>query len=285
MNTDLYLEHLLQPFGIDMAQRIRLVRHQEAGTDMRALKRDGWFEFYQSYQERDVFADCDVLVSFLAGRGSHSILEGVYFVHGCKDPVPTPIPKGYPYPEQANGSKYRYDLKRDSRYDSLCGRIVIDWGKGARSWVQHFRPQTKPVIEVLPSGYVAEFPGYLECVVSYDELNFIVENPAANREWHRMLSATYGIYLILDTETGMQYVGSAYGTQGIIGRWTTYAKTKHGGNKLLLDLLDKQPDAYRKWQFSILQTLPMSMTKNEVIACEQRHKHKLGTRAHGLNDN
>lgn len=285
MNTDLYLEHLLQPFGFDMTHRIRLVRHQEAGIDMRTLKRDGWFEFYQSYQGRDVFAGSDVLVSFFAENGSHSVLEGVYVVRGGKGPVEIPFPKDYPYPEHASSSKYLYDLERDSRFDALCGRVVIDWGKGTRSWVQHFRPQTKPVIEVLPSGYVAEFPGYLECVVSYNELKAIVENPTANREWHRMLSATYGIYLILDAETGMQYVGSAYGVGGIIGRWTTYAKSKHGGNKLLIDLLDKRPDAYRKWQFSILQTLPMSMTKNEVIACEQLHKHKLGTRAHGLNDN
>lgn len=285
MRTELYLEHLLQPFGINMAQRIRLVRHQESGIDMRVLKRDGWFEYYQSYQARDVFADCDVLVSFFAESGSHSVLEGVYVVNGVKGPVQIAPPEDYPYPAHASSSKYLYELERDSRYDTLCDRVVIDWGKGTRSWVQHFRPQTKPVIEVLPSGYVSEFPGYLECVVSYDELKIIVENPTANREWHRMLSATYGIYLILDRETGMQYVGSAYGIRGIIGRWMTYAETKHGGNKLLIDLLNQRPNAYRKWQFSILQTLPMSMTKNEVIACEQLHKHKLGTRVHGLNDN
>lgn len=283
MNTDLYLEHLLQPFSFDMTKRIRLVRHQETGIDMFMLKRDNWFEFFQSYQGRDVFAECDVLVSFLAERGSHSVLEGVYVIDSSQGPVKVSCPDGYPYPEHVAGAKYLYKLKRDSRYDILCGRVVIDWGKGTRSWVQHFRPQNKPVIEVLPSGYMDKFPGYLKCVLSFDKLKTIVENPTTNREWHRMLSVAYGVYLILDTETGMQYVGSAYGAGGIIGRWTTYAKTKHGGNKLLIDLLDKKPDAYRKWQFSILQTLPMSMTKNEVIACEQLHKHKLGTRAHGLN--
>jgi hypothetical protein len=51
------------------------------------MKRDGWFEYYQSYQERDVFADCDVLVSFFAGAGSHSVLEGVYVVNGVEGPI------------------------------------------------------------------------------------------------------------------------------------------------------------------------------------------------------
>lgn len=285
MNTALYLEHLLQPFGMDMTQRIRLVRHQETGIDIRALKRDGWFEFYQQYQGRDVFANCDALVSFFAERGSHSVLEGVYVVRGGKGPAQITVPKGYPYQDHASRPKYLYDLARDPRYDALCGRVVIDWGKAARAWVQHFRPQSKPVVEVLPNGYVTEFPGYLECVLSYDELKTIVKNPSSNREWHRMLSATYGVYLILDTNTGMQYVGSAYGAGGIMGRWADYAKTKHGGNKLLIELTKGQSNACRDWQFSILQTLPMSMTKNEVIACEQLHKHKLGTRAHGLNDN
>jgi hypothetical protein len=138
---------------------------------------------------------------------------------------------------------------------------------------------------VLPKGYVREFPGFLDFILRFDELKGIVENPTAHREWHRMLGSVSGVYLILDNLTGRQYVGSAYGEGGIIARWAQYAKTGHGGNDQLQSLLSVRPTAKSDLSFSVLQTLPLTLTAREVIACEALHKQKLGTRAHGLNSN
>ena len=167
-------------------------------------------------------------------------------------------------------------------YEDLKDRVVIDWG-GARRWDQELRP--KEVIEVLPAGYVREFPGYLDFVLSYDELLQILDNPDANREWHRMLRAMAGVYLIVDTVTGKQYVGSAYGTRGILGRWEAYANSGHGGNAYLAALLAEDPNYARNFQFTILHTLPATLTMREVVRYEVRYKQKLGTRAFGLNAN
>jgi hypothetical protein len=41
----------------------------------------------------------------------------------------------------------------------------------------------------LPKGYVNNFPGFGEVVLSYDKLKKIINNKDANREWHRMLSS------------------------------------------------------------------------------------------------
>lgn len=100
-----------------------------------------------------------------------------------------------------------------------------------------------------------------------------------------MLSSVAGVYLILDTVSGMQYIGSAYGKEGIIGRWEQYARNGHGGNKQLMELLEKDPERITKFQYSILITLPQSMTKNEVINVEMLYKKKLGSRSFGLNSN
>jgi hypothetical protein len=100
-----------------------------------------------------------------------------------------------------------------------------------------------------------------------------------------MLGSVSGVYLILDNLTGRQYVGSAYGEGGIIARWAQYAKTGHGGNDQLQSLLSVRPTAKSDLSFSVLQTLPLTLTAREVIACEALHKQKLGTRAHGLNSN
>jgi hypothetical protein len=176
-------------------------------------------------------------------------------------------------------------LSRDDRFVDLKDRLVIDWGIGTRSWVQNFKPTKKAVVEVLPAGYVKRFPGFLDFVLRYDELRAIVANPVANREWHRMLGSVAGVYLVLDTLTGRQYVGSAYGGGGIMRRWSQYARTGHGGNEQLRALLSERPNAKHDLRFSVLQTLSSSLTSAEVIAYEGLHKLKLGTRAHGLNSN
>ena len=100
-----------------------------------------------------------------------------------------------------------------------------------------------------------------------------------------MLSSVAGVYLILNEATGEQYVGSAYGAKGILARWKDYANTGHGGNARLRALAKANTDAPNRFRFSVLQTLPRTLTAAEVIAHERRHKEKLGTRAHGLNGN
>jgi hypothetical protein len=281
----LTLEHILIPFGFDTSRRTKLVRHQEKGIDVSALHRVGQLEFYQTFQNRPVFADCDQIISFLGGNGTHAIFVGVYNVVGVSGPRAIKLPKTFLFPKMYVSDVYVYDLVRDERFDALIDRLVIDWGAGTRSWVQKFRGGEKEVIEVLPRGYVKEFPGFLDFILRFDELKAMIENPTANREWHRMLGSVAGVYLILDTLTGRQYVGSAYGDGGIIARWAQYARNVHGGNAQLKALLTDRPNARNDLQFSVLQTLSPSLTAREVIAYEQLHKEKLGTRAHGLNSN
>ena len=100
-----------------------------------------------------------------------------------------------------------------------------------------------------------------------------------------MLGAVAGIYLITDTATGDQYVGSAAGSGGVLSRWRAYVNTKHGGNKKLKALLRRRPKAYRHFQYSLLRTLPRTMTPKEVVELENLYKEKLGSRAFGLNAN
>ena len=281
----LTLEHLLQPFGLDTSRRTKLVRHKEKRIDVAALLKAGQLEFYQTFQDGPVFAGCEQIVSFLGGVGTQAVFVGVYEVLGVSGPRAIELPEDFLYPEMNVSSVYVYDLVRDKAFDALRDRLVIDWGAGTRSWVQKFRQGGKEVIEVLPRGYVKEFPGFLDFILRFDELKIMIENPTANREWHRMLGSVAGVYLILDTQSGRQYIGSAYGDGGIIARWSHYARTGHGGNAQLKTLLSERTNAQSDLQFSVLQTFSPSLTAREVIAYERLHKEKLGTRAHGLNSN
>ena len=166
-------------------------------------------------------------------------------------------------------------------FEDLKDRVVIDWGRSTRSWHQWLRP--KEVIENLPQEHVGEFPGYLDFILDHDELRTIVENASANKIWHTMLKAVSGVYLKVDSKTGRQYVGSAYGKNGILGQWRQYAKNGHGGNHMLKCLLKDNKDYARNFRFTILRTLPRTITQREVIRFEQQYKHKLGSTTFGLN--
>lgn len=100
------------------------------------------------------------------------------------------------------------------------------------------------------------------------------------------MSQVSAVYLVVDTESGQQYVGSAYGENGLWGRWSDYVNTNgEGGNKLLHDFMAKYPDRYHSLQYSVLRVLDKTTKADDVIALESLYKNKLGTRAFGLNAN
>ena len=120
---------------------------------------------------------------------------------------------------------------------------------------------------------------------TYDELKEIVENPTIYEAWHTALSSVNAIYLIVDRETGKQYVGSAYGKDGLLGRWSCYVNSLHGNNKLMKELICTHPERYHHFQFSILQILPKTATDDEIIQTESLYKKKLLSIPFGMNDN
>jgi hypothetical protein len=268
--------------GFDATRPTKLVRHQDRRCDVIDLMRRGWLEFYQATQSRPVFDRCERIVSFVGAGGTRARLIGVYRVLGRRDGrgIPIPYPKGFP-PELST-FRYFYDLERESGYEDLEYRVVIEWGKGALAWVQTLA--NKEVVELLPKGQLLPpFRDYLEFTLTHAELKELYEHEDANREWRARLAAVAGVYLILATTTGQQYVGSAHGTEGIWGRWAAYARNGHGGNKLLKDLVENDPAFPAAFSYSILQILPKSFARSEVLAWEQQYKEKLGSRATGLN--
>ncbi len=140
--------------------------------------------------------------------------------------------------------------------------------------------RTKPVLAFAEPA-VDPFPGFENVVLSFAELERVVAEPRRYALWHAALSAVNAVYLIVDTLTGKQYVGSAYGDVGLLARWKTYIDTFHGGNKLLVAELKADPATYSRFQFSVLQILPRSTTPEAVIAVEGLYKHKLRTKRFG----
>ena len=278
------LSDILQLKGFAQ-KNVKVTRHTTDRKYIKPLIDSGYFELYQSYQKNNVFKDTQYLITFYASEGRKAILHGVYKVNQVQQVTKLPdVLNPIIVPENWEaGLYYYYDLIRDNSLIDLEERLVIDWGGSTVQWCQS--KLDKDIIEILPKGFVKTFPGYDNVIVMFNELEKIVKDPDANRQWKMMLSNVYGIYLIQDTTNGQQYIGSAYGKEGIWSRWSDYVQTKHGGNKILIDLLSNDPERYKKFQFSILSVLPNSSLREQVIQLEQITKEKLGTRAFGLNSN
>lgn len=275
---------LLKLSGLDSSQPIMFARHQSSEYDVEELLREGWLDTYQAFQSKSVFDNYEFVVAFVGTSGTKARLVGVYRVLEKRSADAAPLPTGFPYKEWQQDSKYFYRLEQQSGFEHLKHRVVIEWGKGTIKWAQNAK--NKEVLEILPSGQVREpFKDYLEFDLTHDELVGIISHPEAHREWYASLSAVAGVYLILATKSGQQYVGSASGDGGVWERWASYAKNGHGGNKLLKDLVESDSAYPLAFRYTLLHILPKTFTKKEVLQWESHYKRKLGTLATGLNLN
>ena len=175
-----------------------------------------------------------------------------------------------------------YEFEQSPLLESYRDRLVIEWGN-SQAYIQKIID--KPVTEIYPKGFVSLFPGWDKVHLSYKELSEIINNPDGNKDWYEYLSRHSGVYVIFDKSSGMQYVGSASGGDGIWSRWEGYARTGHNGNKALKLLAKKNPDFANNFTFSLHHVFPRTVSKNDVLYYESLLKNKLGSRAYGLNEN
>jgi hypothetical protein len=273
------IQELLYNRGLEANSKTKLVRHKDPRIDlynMYTSQKDD-FIIYQSQQGKDAFKGAEYIVSFIGEQGSLSRFIGVYKVLNCVQ-----------FQEKRASIDggvfdFQYELEEVTGFEDLKERAIIDWGLGTRSWAQWLNNE-KEIVEIQPGLHYKQFTDYFDFILDFNELQEIVSNQY--KDWKRMLSATKGIYLISDTKTGKLYVGSAYGEEGIWGRWKVYVKTKgHGNNKTLKELVMVDKEYGQHFKFSILMLLPSTITADQAIKKETIFKNKLGTNSFGLNNN
>lgn len=264
------IQELLYNRGLSRNARTKLVRHKDRRYDLYNIYRTNRQQFldYQNTQAKDVFKDVDYIVSFVGEEGVSARFVGVFKIDGK-----TPNTDG----------GYTYSMTEVEGYDDLKERAIIRW-ENAISWHQWIRNEME-VLEISPGLHYKKFTDYFDLILEFKELREIVDNQYS--DWQRVLSAVKGVYLINDTNSGKLYVGSAYGEEGLWGRWREYVATNgHGGNKELKALIAEDGEyACKYFQFSILMLLPKTVTPDEVIRKEQLFKRKLGSHSFGLNSN
>lgn len=271
------IQELLFNRKLNKETRIKLVRHKDARCDLydKYKTDNNWFLAYQCSQVRPVFHNVDFIVSFIGESGTSSRFIGVYQILNKKEK------SDFDTSTLIDG-KYHYEMKEIEGFEDLKERVIIKWTNPI-TWHQWIN-QEMEVVEIQRGLSDKPFTDYYSFILDFYELKEIIKE--SYKDWKQMLSATKGVYLISDTKTGKQYVGSAYGTDGIWGRWSEYVRTNgHGNNKTLKELIDIDENYGNNFRFSILMLLPSTVTNKEAIEKEQLFKRKLGTNSFGLTNN
>lgn len=278
------LQDLLILNGIDSKQT-KIIRHNISSSEIAENKKNNVLEQYQQIQSPSSFENTDFIVSFLGEKGTEAKLIGCYKVNGFTPLINNQPPKGVFFTAKFDCPRVNFNLVRLPVMEEFINRLVIEWGKGTRSWCQNGTTK-KEILYILPAISPYEFISYDKVLLRFKTLDEIICNSKHHKIWEDKLTSIAGVYLITDTSTGKHYVGSATSkTNGIWGRWKEYVETKHGDNTRLINLFTKHPKQYEFFQYSILEVFPIKRSPNEVLECEALYKRKLCSKEFGLNDN
>lgn len=281
----LQFSDVLKKAGLDPT-KVKLIRHSLSDKEFKKCYDQGpqMVREYTRIQKPNFSKGYDYWCVFISGKSTSARFFACYRVGDCVPDTPDRKPEGFALDDWFQGERAQFDLEP---VDVLCeyeNRLVIDWGGGTLAWHQKGTNE-KPILSIESVGK-RPFVGYDKVVLTYQQLKDVIENEANDYElWQTALRSVNAVYLIVDTESGQQYVGSAYGKDGLLGRWRIYADSLHGHNKLMKELICAHPERYRYFQFSILQILPKTLTPDEVIQVESLWKQKLRSIDFGMNDN
>jgi len=280
-------------------ENIIVLRHRpfEAGLarvlPWLAAEHPGVFNAYQQTQgpalEKSMLkiVDKGYIASFLAYGAGRAIFVGLYAVKGSR---PITLEQFWEIPEYQQMKEHgmqgftasegrptieQFDLELLAFRSEWKGKLIIDWPGGERSWWRRAENNNFTVQAILEqSAFDEAMPKWNEFCLSWEQIKVLPSR------WKNSLREWRGIYYIHDTSDNKAYIGSASGTENILGRWQNYAASGHGTNKLLRE---RDP---RNFKFSVLERVSPDMNQSDLVTQENSWKVRLSTRHPcGLNDN
>lgn len=182
-----------------------------------------------------------------------------------------------------------YEGEELEQYKSYFGRIVIKYHKTSQQQGRYYGKicGDLEVQQILPTVFDGDdFPGYDKVRLTFTQLESILNR--GKRDWIAALENQKAVYLLTDKNNGKMYVGSATSDYGmLLQRWKSYIGNGHGGNKELVELVNKKGLDYIKsnFQYSILENYNAKVDDNVILERESWWKETLQTRTFGYNSN
>lgn len=189
---------------------------------------------------------------------------------------------------QINGG-VSFEGEEIQRFKPLFGRVIVEYHKTSQAQGRYFHELQDELVvnQILPDQYDGEdFPGYDKVRLSFRQLETIITR--GKKDWIAALSNQKAVYLITDKSNGKLYVGSATAKAGmLLQRWSNYVSNGHGGNKELIELVEREGFDYVKknFQYSILENYNAKVDDYVIRARESWWKETLLSRVWGYNSN
>ena len=174
-------------------------------------------------------------------------------------------------------------------YGALFGRVIVQYHKTSMAQGRYFSELQNELVvnQILPDKFDGEdFPGYDKVRLSFRQLEAIITR--GKKDWVAALKNQKAVYLITDKNTGKLYVGSATSNSDmLLQRWSNYVNNGHGGNKELMDLVNREGFDYVKenFQYSILENYNAKIDDHVILERESWWKETLQSRKWGYNSN
>jgi hypothetical protein len=287
------LNDLLRVVGVE-PREVLVFRHRPKEPKLREVL--PWFaaekpEIFNAYQQTQgeraegALSRAGYAASFIGHEAGKALFVGLYKVGASR---PLTVKQYWDVPAFKEMKKFGmegftatnrssilwFELTLLDLYAQWKGKLVVRWPPPERSWWR-LADRNEIFVESISdeSLLTSRMPTSDALTLTWDQL---AQLPI---QWRIAMSQWRGIYYIFDVSDGRGYVGSAYGSENILGRWLDYADTGHGGNKRLRD---RDPINFR---FSILELVAPTLEKDKVESLEAAWKARLHTRAHGLNEN
>lgn len=273
---ELNLGHIMSAAGLDDLSEVILLRHTFTSDTLRPGEVTP--EAVHAYaRTQDVSTNKfpatppRIWLNFIADGGRRSRYFGAFINHG-------------ELPDERTDKLRSYDLTPSPAMIAMADRLVIEWGRDTINWSKPASTAASFKVVEIADPEAVPFPGFDRVLVDRPTLQAIITD-ARYASWRTALGAVQGIYLITDRSTGKHYVGKADGGERILGRWSTYAKDGHGGNKRMKALAELDPEHSGHFQWSILRVFGPSTPKHDVDQEEAHFKRALLSKDFGLNEN
>lgn len=282
MDTD-QLFDLLQKRGIDpTAQPVTLMRHKDSSYPLYKYIGTKELTLYQARQKLR-HEPGGLIVGFYGHKTDHGLLLGIWHVTQvmtAQDAYRQGLLEESieSFSESSHG--FYHELQETGLLSDLRLKLEIRWGGRPNSWRRVLTQDNNYPICIRREPIIP-FERASSASLVMAELRIALQDIA----WQQGLGAVAGVYLITDERSGRHYVGSASGGGGVWQRWSDYANTGHGGNIELIKLLQEFPGRESDFRFTLLESMPISTHRANVIARETFWKIALGSRTFGLNRN
>jgi hypothetical protein len=188
------LNLILREAGLPLNE-VCLLRHQDNRAKRGCTPYELWrdnrpaFDLYQSHQQiaRRLEFSKSHWASFVGTPDNETLFVGVYEAK-YKGLLDHDRPKVHMDGIDPAGSCDVYDLTLVEPLRDLIGRLLIEWGPGARAWVQRADRKDKPIKELRVAFKEPDFPGFLNFVEPLSRLKTVPKG------WIAALQSSRGIY-------------------------------------------------------------------------------------------